>query len=100
MTDTSVPAAARAVIDEVRGILAADGYDLTARLVGPATVDLQVRAGGDACSDCLVPKPVMTEIIQARLAGTNVKIRNLMYPGEPAGTGPDSAGRSEGERSS
>jgi hypothetical protein len=48
--------------------LAADGYVLRVTVTGPGALRLDVRAGDDACADCLVPRDVFADIAGRRLA--------------------------------
>lgn len=88
MSRGSLPGNASAAIEDLRSMFAGDGYELVASVIDPDTVDLQVVAGDGACAECLAPKSVMTEIARARLAGTNVSVRRLLYPDESAAGGP------------
>lgn len=92
MTAPILPGPALDAIEELRAMLDADSFDLVATAVDDGIVDLQVRAGKGACADCLVPKALMREIAQARLAHAGIHLRQLHYPdkdqpGPPPGTG-------------
>jgi hypothetical protein len=67
--------------------LAADGFGLeVAEEAG--TLDITVTAGADACAECLVPKDVMTGILNQMLdpEGANPPTLRLTYP--PVESGP------------
>lgn len=62
-----------------------DGYELAVALADD-TVALSVRAGPDACEECLAPKDIMRALAaqalaDAGLAGAPLRIA---YPGEAA----------------
>jgi hypothetical protein len=56
-------------LSRLRDMLAADGYDMTVRLTGPAELRIDIGAGPDACAECLVPKNVIASIAMDALAG-------------------------------
>ncbi|HEX3615133.1 MAG TPA: hypothetical protein VHU61_01240 [Solirubrobacteraceae bacterium] len=74
----------QAQLDQLRGMLAPDGYELDWRQTAPDTIDLEVRAGEQACVECLVPKNVLAEIANGLLAGEGVHVGNVTYPVEDA----------------
>jgi hypothetical protein len=55
------------LLRDVSEMLSFDGYEL---LVSASASELEVdiAAGPDACEDCLVPKPLMEQIIREALA--------------------------------
>jgi hypothetical protein len=68
-------------LSELRSMLSNDGFGLEAIGKSPAGVDLQVTViSDDACADCLVPKPLMRDLITARLAQFDLQLGELTYP--------------------
>lgn len=65
-------------LEPIRQALAADGYDLQVKAIGQGRLSLAVIATDGACVDCLVPKPVMAQIIQTAV-GADLEIE-LQYP--------------------
>jgi hypothetical protein len=59
--------------------LEADGYTLAVVARDPATVDVAVEAGPDACADCLVPKDVFVAMAKGMLPDTVTTI-TVSYP--------------------
>lgn len=57
-----------AALDDVAQMLASDGFVLTIDET-EMRLTITVRAGPDACDECLVPKKVLAGIISGRLAG-------------------------------
>ena len=55
---TVAPAIADALAS-LREMLAADGYDLDLHDDGADILVAEIKAGPDACADCLVPKEMM-----------------------------------------
>ena len=72
---------ANQALDVIRTGLEADGYQLQAKDLDGSRLEVAITATPDACEDCLVPKPVMTQIIASTLnvAPDQVEVR---YPGE------------------
>ena len=75
-------------IDEIalsglRSTLEADDYRMSISESG-GTVEVTITAGADACADCLVPKPIMRNILHAAL-GVPEDAIVLVYPADPAG---------------
>ena len=66
-------------------MLEADGYALEIGEDGPDVVVAEIKAGPDACEDCLVPKDMMRSYFEEALKGVFelglAEIR-LIYPGE------------------
>ena len=80
MTDD---ATIEAQLAELRGVLEADGYGLEADGIGEAGLNLRiVVTSPEACAECLVPKPLMREVISARLAPCGLQLGELSYPAE------------------
>jgi hypothetical protein len=70
-----------AALAELRSVLDADGYGLEADGIGDTRLDLRiVVTSPDACADCLVPEPVLRQIISARLAESGLSLGTLTYP--------------------
>lgn len=74
-------AAIDASLEALRSFLATDGYSLRIAGYEGGTLSLTVEAGADACSDCLVPKPVMEGIVMnAMPAEVDVTAVDITYP--------------------
>ncbi len=78
--DAGSPAALDGALQGFRDVLAADGYDLQWSLTGPDRVVVEIRAGADACADCLVPLPVMEAIMSDALAPTPYALDHIVLP--------------------
>jgi hypothetical protein len=65
-------------LENLRRTLAADDYDL-ALTETPAGIAARITAGPDACADCLVPKPLMRNILRDALGVPEERI-TLAYP--------------------
>jgi hypothetical protein len=68
----------------LKGMLEADGYDAVVREwpagdQGPVRID--IVAGANACTDCLVPKDVMRMVLANELPA-GLELSELRYPGE------------------
>jgi Fe-S cluster biogenesis protein NfuA len=72
-------------LEKMRTMLAADGYALDVR-VSDGRLDLSVRATDGACEDCLVPKPVLRDIVVQMLGREGVSTEAsdvvLTYPAD------------------
>jgi len=85
------PAPSPAIADAlapVRSMLAADGYEVELSEEGEDLLVVQIKAGPNACADCLVPKPMMRSYFEAALsalADTKPREIRLIYPAD-AGT--------------
>ena len=70
-------------VEITRTMLQQDGYDVRLERASPGELHLAIIAGPGACDECLVPKEILSGIIEANLppemAGTRVK---LTYPAE------------------
>jgi hypothetical protein len=78
------PAIARALASQ-RAMLEADGYELVLGEEGPGVVIARIRAGPDACADCLVPKDLMRAYFDKALRDIldfGVPEIRLIYPGD------------------
>jgi hypothetical protein len=64
----------------LRSTLAADGYRMAVAEAGD-NVEVTITAGPAACEDCLVPKPIMRNILHAAL-GVPEDAIVLVYPGD------------------
>jgi hypothetical protein len=64
----------------LRATLEADDYRMAVTESGES-VEVTITAGPDACADCLVPKPIMRNILHAAL-GVPEDAIVLVYPGE------------------
>ena len=69
-------------LEELRAMLAPDGYDLVVSATMGEVIDLDVVAGAQACEDCLVPKEVFAEIVAMHLGPSGRRLGALRYPGE------------------
>jgi hypothetical protein len=79
---------------EIRAMLATDGFGLEVVGADGRALDLRlVHTSPDACADCIVPKPVMTRLVDAQLEPFDLQLRDLTYPAEPA---PDDAAPAAG----
>src|SRR5262249_40175115 len=67
-------------LDQLRSMLQPDGYELAWRETAPNTIELEVRAGDEACADCLVPKAVLAEIANGMLAEQGLRVGSVVYP--------------------
>ena len=78
--DVDLAAASRALAD-IRGMLAADGYDMALRALGAGALAVDILAGPDACAECLVSKDIMSGIVSDAL-GSQVPVARieLCYP--------------------
>lgn len=65
---------------QLRSTLAADDYDLAVADTG-TEVRVSITAGPSACEDCLVPKPLMRDVLHKALGVPEGAI-TLIYPGE------------------
>lgn len=70
---------------QLQSMLAADGYELSWQQLDGEEIELEVKAGAEACAECLVPKQVMQEIANQMLAGAGVRVASIVYPVEQAG---------------
>jgi hypothetical protein len=65
--------------------LESDGYNVAVEMDRGA-VTVRVSAGPDACAECLVPKPLMSELVLQALGDAGIGIAvdqvTLAYPGE------------------
>lgn len=64
----------------LRSTLAADDYGMAVAEAGD-NVEVTITAGPAACEDCLVPKPIMRNILHAALGVPEDSIV-LVYPGD------------------
>ena len=73
----------REALEGLRQSFVADGYDLLVEGLDDDRVSLAVTAGPEACEECLVPKPVMQNIILETLKSVpDVRRVDLRYPDE------------------
>ena len=84
MTDTTLEARLEGPLAQLRSMLEADGYGVEWRPTGPASVELEIVAGADACAECLVPKGVMLGIAGNLLTPAGVTATEIVYPAEGA----------------
>lgn len=69
-----------AALAGVRASLAQDGYEAVWEVDEASAVAFRVVATGSACEDCLVPKPVMKEILAQALARTPYTVGVVALP--------------------
>jgi hypothetical protein len=75
--------AASQALAGIRGMLAADGYDMSLRVLGTDTLAVEILAGPDACAECLVPMDIMSGIVSDALGSSAPAARiQLSYPAE------------------
>ena len=84
MTDMPLESALEGPLGQLRSMLEADGYGVEWRPTGPASIELEIVAGADACEECLVPKAVMLGIAGNLLAPAGVTASEIVYPAEGA----------------
>ncbi len=60
--------AAEEALAPIREGFLADGYDLLVESIFTGVARIKIIAGPEACRECLVAKPIMTEILQASLS--------------------------------
>jgi|EndMetStandDraft_3_1072993.scaffolds.fasta_scaffold03115_5 hypothetical protein len=63
-----------------REMMASDGYLLTWEPVTDDAVVVRIAATEGACEDCLVPLPVMTNIMAKALAPTDYALDHVELP--------------------
>jgi hypothetical protein len=64
-----------------REMMAADGYLLTWSEAGDEKVVIEISATDGACEDCLVPLPIMTNIMAKALTPTAYELDHVVLPG-------------------
>lgn len=64
-----------------REMMAKDGYLLTWSEVGNDKVVVRIAATEGACEDCLVPLPIMTNIMAKALGATEYGLDHVELPG-------------------
>jgi hypothetical protein len=85
---TPVTIASLAIADALaplRSMLAADGYEVELSEGGEGLLVAQIRAGPNACADCLVPKPLMRSYFEAALvplAESKPREIRIIYPAD------------------
>jgi hypothetical protein len=63
-----------------REMMATDGYLLTWSEAGTDKVVVKIAATDGACEDCLVPLPIMTNIMAKALAPTAYELDHVELP--------------------
>jgi hypothetical protein len=71
-------------LQQLRDVLAGDGYDLDWALRAGNQVAVKVVAGPDACADCLVPQAIMAAILTDALSLTPYKLESIELPSSTA----------------
>jgi len=71
-------------LTSLRTMLSADGYELELRDEGASTLVAEIKAGPDACADCLVPKDMMRLYFDKALQslGAEKPDVQLIYPAD------------------
>lgn len=74
-------ATADEAVTPIRSALEADGYELLVEADGPQVV-MRIKAGAEACEECLVPPTVMRPMIDKLLADAGLASTDwtLVYP--------------------
>jgi len=67
-------------LEDFRKTMAADDYHLEVEVDG-GTADVRIKAGPDACAECLVPKTMMATML-APVLGVDADHIELTYPTE------------------
>ena len=67
-------------LENLRQTLAADDYRMAVAETA-AGLEVRITAGPDACADCLVPKPLMRNILHDALGVPDDAI-TLVYPSD------------------
>jgi hypothetical protein len=67
-----------AALDDVREALAADGYELSVVPGVGEHVTIEVKAGPNACVECLIPKDVFEQMVTATLGDDGAL--TIVYP--------------------
>lgn len=65
------------VIDELDAIVAADGGRLWLRDASESSVELELDLSSSACPECVLPKEMLVQIVQARLATVAPDVREV-----------------------
>jgi hypothetical protein len=71
-----------AALQSFSEMIANDGYELVWSEPEPRQVAVTISAGPDACSDCLVPRPVMEAIMNEALSATDYRLHSVELPPE------------------
>lgn len=69
--------AARAVLDELDGIVAADGARLRLRAVTGPVAELVLDLSGSTCPECVLPKDLLVEMLTSRLSAADPDITEV-----------------------
>ncbi|WP_345750393.1 hypothetical protein [Microbacterium rhizophilus] len=65
-----------------RDMMSSDGYILSWTPAGEDRVVVTIDATEGACEDCLVPLPIMTNIMSKALAPTAYELDHVVLPGK------------------
>ena len=65
-----------------REMMSSDGYVLSWEPLGTDRVVVRVDATDGACEDCLVPLPIMTNIMSKALEPTGYDLDHVVLPGK------------------
>jgi hypothetical protein len=73
-------------LSEFREGLVADGYDLLVDGFAAGTAHLRIIAGPEACAECLVPKKLMTGMLEESLKDLPEVLKvEVTYPADSGG---------------
>ncbi|NLM52872.1 MAG: hypothetical protein GX197_08665 [Firmicutes bacterium] len=64
-------------LNSIKESLSYDGFDLLAAEREGGLIDIMIVARHDACIDCLVPKPVLEEMIASALQENGIKYSEI-----------------------
>ena len=62
MSDTADLTVLQPALDEVRGIISADGGDILLTSVDGSTVNLQLVVQGASCAECILPRELLEQV--------------------------------------
>jgi hypothetical protein len=68
-----------AALADVREALEADGYELSVVAGDGERATIEVKAGPNACAECLIPKDVFEQMVTATL-GDDAGALTIVYP--------------------
>lgn len=64
-------------LSEIKERLAVDGYELSVTEVGDGEINIIIKAGPEACSECLSPKPLLERMIANELKQKGIQFTKL-----------------------
>jgi hypothetical protein len=89
-SDDLLSPGARAVLDELYGIVAADGARLALRSAGGSVVELALDLSGSTCPECVLPKDLLVEMLAERLSAADPDITEVRLEDPREGQAPSS----------